>query len=53
MTEKLSDLDDDEVVLENLDIPEPLETDPFEDAITDELLMLELLTLDPTDLELL
>lgn len=45
-------LDDDELLLENLDIPEPIEADPFEDAITDEIAMLELLTLDPTDLEL-
>jgi hypothetical protein len=53
MSEAPFDLDDYEVVLENLDVPEPIEADPFEDAITDELLMLELLTLDPTDLELL
>lgn len=51
MTDRLAD--EDEILLENLDIPEPLEADPFEDAVTDEMLMLELLTLDPTDLELL
>lgn len=46
--------DDDEVILlENRDVPEAVLTDPFEDAITDEIVMLDLMRLDLADIELL
>jgi hypothetical protein len=43
--------DHDEVIL--LDVPEPVETDPFEDLVTDEIVLLDVIRLDLADVELL
>lgn len=46
--------EDDEVIpLENRDVPEPSEADPFEDAITEEIVQLDVRRLDVVDVELL
>ena len=40
------------IVNEN-DVPEAVEEDPFEDAITNEIVLLDLMRVDPADVELL
>ena len=37
-----------------LDVPEPSESaDPFEDAVTDEIVLLDVMRVDPADIEVL
>lgn len=44
---------DEVILLENRDVPEPSETDPFEDAITEEIVRLDVRRLALVDVELL
>jgi hypothetical protein len=41
------------ILLEHRDVPEPSETDPFEDAITEEIVRLDVRRLEVVDVELL
>jgi hypothetical protein len=41
------------MLLDNKDVPEQLGTDPFEDAVTEEIVMLDVVRLDPIEIELL
>lgn len=41
------------MLLDNRDIPAQFEADPFEDAITEEIVMLDVVRLDLVDVELL
>jgi hypothetical protein len=51
---KNSITDHDEVMLlVNRDVPASVEADPFEDAITEEIVMLDVVRLDLVDVELL
>ena len=46
----MEDADYDELLI---DVPEAVECDPFEDEVTNEIVLLELMKLDPSDIELL
>jgi hypothetical protein len=41
------------MLLENRDVPEQCELDPFEDVVTEEIVMLDVMRLDLVDIELL
>ena len=49
MTDSLAAAD--EVTL--LDVPEPVESDPFEDVVTDEVVLLDVIHLDLADVEVI
>ncbi|HEY5921383.1 MAG TPA: hypothetical protein VIV11_06920 [Kofleriaceae bacterium] len=46
-------VNDELILLDHGDVPEPAETDPFEDATTDEIVLLDVIRIDLADVELL